>query len=85
MGEIIAVFRMKYVKPQSMATARRKFQKLVFNPAIHKLDLLNELQKLAKDALGIAGPCHHRANDICHIATTPEEINKPGPLVEWHV
>ena len=53
--EILAVFRMKYVKPQSMATAKHKFQKLVFNPAKQKLvDFLDELQKLAKDAFGIA-------------------------------
>ena len=55
LGEIVAVFRRKYVKPQSMATAKHKFQKLVFNPANQKLvDFLKELQKLAKDAFGIA-------------------------------
>ena len=54
-GEILSVFRRKYVKPQSMATAKHKFQKLVFNPANQKLvDFLDELQKLAKDAFGIA-------------------------------
>ena len=53
--EILAVFRRKYLKPQSMATAKHKFQKLVFNPANQKLvDFLDELQKLAKDAFGIA-------------------------------
>ena len=53
--KILAVFRRKYVKPQSMATAEHKFQKLVFNPANQKLvDFLGELQKLAKDAFGIA-------------------------------
>ena len=53
--EILAVFRRKYVKPQSMATAKHKFHKLVFNPANQKLvDFLDELQKLAKDAFGIA-------------------------------
>ena len=53
--EILAVFRRKYVKPQSMATAKHKFQKLVFNPANQKLvDFLDELQKLAEDAFGIA-------------------------------
>ena len=53
--EILAVFRRKYVKPQSMATAKHKFQKLVFNPANQKsVDFLDELQKLAKDAFGIA-------------------------------
>ena len=55
LGEILAVFQSKYVKPQSMATAKNKFQKLVFNPANHKLvDFLDELQKLAKNALEIA-------------------------------
>ena len=52
--EILTVFRRKYVKPQSMATAKHKFQQLVFNPANHKLiDFLDELQKLAKDAFGV--------------------------------
>ena len=38
-----------------MATARHKFQQLVFNPANQKLiDFLDELQKLAKDAFGVA-------------------------------
>ena len=55
LGEILAVFRRKNVKPQSMATAKRKFQELVFNPANQKLvDFRDELQKLAKDAFGIA-------------------------------
>ena len=53
--EILAVFRRKFIKPQSMATAKHKFQKLVFNPANQKLvDFLDELQKLAKDAFRIA-------------------------------
>ena len=55
LGEILAVFRRKYVKPQSMATAKYKFQKLVFNPANQKLvDFLDELQRLAKYAFEIA-------------------------------
>ena len=53
--EILTVFRRKYVTPQSMATAKHKFQQLVFNPANQKLiDFLDELQKLAKDAFGVA-------------------------------
>ena len=55
LGEILAVFRRNYVKPQSMATAKHEVQKLVSNPANQKLvDFLDELQKLAKDAFGIA-------------------------------
>ena len=53
--EILTVFRRKYVKSQSMATAKHKFQQLVFNPANQKLiDFLDELQKLAQDAFGVA-------------------------------
>ena len=55
LGQILAVFRKKYVKPQSMATAKRNFKELVFNPANRKLvDFLDELQTLAKDTFGIA-------------------------------
>ena len=53
--ENLTVFRRKDVKPQSMATAKHKFQQLVFNPANQKLiHFLDELQKLAKDAIGVA-------------------------------
>ena len=55
LGEILTVFRRNYLKPQSMATAKHKFQRLVINPANQKLiDFLDELQKLAKDAFGVA-------------------------------
>ena len=44
LAEILTVFRRKYVKPQSMATAKHKFHQLVFNPANQKLiDFLDEL------------------------------------------
>ena len=53
--EILAIFWRKKVKAQSMATAKHKFQELVLNPAYQKfVDILDELQKLAKDAFGIA-------------------------------
>ena len=55
LGEILTVFRSKDVKLQSMATSKHNFQRLVFNPANQKLiDFLDELQKLAKDAFGVA-------------------------------
>ena len=67
--EKLAVFLTRSVKPQSMVTAKHKFQILVFNPANRKLvDLLDELQKLAKDSFGLLMPslsssytptCHH--------------------------
>ena len=43
------------MKLQSMATAKHKLQRLDFNPANQNLiDFLDELQKLAKDAFGVA-------------------------------
>ena len=51
----MAVSRRKYLKPQSMANAKHQFQKLVFNPANQNVvNFFDELQKLAKDAFGIA-------------------------------
>ena len=53
LGEILTVFRRKYVKPQSLA--KHKFERLVFNAANHNLiDFLDELQKLPKVAFGVA-------------------------------
>ena len=48
-GEFLTVFRRKNVRPQSMATAKHIFQRLVFNSTNQKLiDFQRELQKLAK-------------------------------------
>ena len=72
--EILTVFRRKYVKPQSMATAKHKFQQLVFNPANQKLfDFLDELQKPAKDAFGIAA---HAIIDQFIYAKMPPHLKK---------
>ena len=55
LGELLTVFRRKCVKRQSIVTIRHNFQRLVFNPANQKLiDLLDELQKLAEGAFGVA-------------------------------
>ena len=84
--ENLTVFRKKYVKPQSMATAKHKFQQIVFNPVNQKLiDFLDELQKLAKKCFRSCCPSNHWPIHICQDASTPEEINKPGPLGERHI
>ena len=73
-GEILAVFRRKYVKPQSMATVKHKFQKIVFNPANHKLvNFLDELQKLAKNAFGNAA---HSIIEKLMYAKMPPHLKK---------
>ena len=47
--------RRKRVKPQSLVTAKEKFQRLVFNSANHNLfGFLEGLQKLSKDAFRVA-------------------------------
>ena len=74
LGEILAVFRREYVKPQSMATTKHNFQKLVFNPANQKLvDFLDELQKLAKVAFGEAA---HAIIDQFIYAKMPPHLEK---------
>ena len=72
--DFLAVFRRNYVKPQLIATAKHKFQKLVFNPGNQKLvDFLDELQKLAKDAFGIAA---HAIIEQFIYAKLPPHLNK---------
>ena len=57
-----------------MATAKHKVQKLVFNPANHKLvDFLDELQKLAQDAFGIAA---HAIIEKFIYAKMPPDLKK---------
>ena len=74
LGVILTVFRRKYVKPQIMATAKHKFQQLVFNPVNQKLiDFLDELQKLAKDAFGVAAQA---IIDQFIYARTPPHLKK---------
>ena len=58
-----------------MATAKHKFQKLVFNPANHKLvDVPDDLQKLAKNAFGNAA---HAIIEQFIYAKMPSHLNKP--------
>ena len=57
-----------------MATAKHKFQKLVFNLANQKLvDFLDELQKLAKDAFRIAA---HAIIEQFKYAKMPPHLKK---------
>ena len=53
--DIPTVFRRKNVKSQSMATAKHKFQRIVFNTVNQKLiGSLDEVKKPAKEAFGFA-------------------------------
>ena len=51
--DILKVFRRKYVKPESSASAKHRFNKLSFEPEHQKLpDFLEELQKSVEKAFG---------------------------------
>ena len=51
--DILAVFRRKYVKPESQATAKHKWHRLAFDPNTMKLpDFLEELNQGAEKAFG---------------------------------
>ena len=51
--DILAVFRRKYVKPESQATAKHKWHRLVFDPNTIKLpDFLEDLNQRAEKAFG---------------------------------
>ena len=53
LGDILAVFRRKYVKPESQATTEHKWHRLVFDPNTMKLpDFLEELNQGAEKAFG---------------------------------
>ena len=51
--DILKVFRRKYVKPESSASAKHRFNRLAFDPEHQKLpDFLEELQESAEKAFG---------------------------------
>ena len=51
--DILKVFRRKYVKPESSASAKHRFNRLFFDPENQKLpDCLEELQESAEKAFG---------------------------------
>ena len=69
-----------------MAAAKHQFQKLVFNLANQKLvDFLDELQRLAKDAFGIAA--HAIIQEFIYAKMPPhlKKNNNSGLPGKWHV
>ena len=79
LGEMLTVFRRNYVKPQSMATAKRKFQRLIFNPSNQELiNFLDELQKLAEDAFGVAAQAI--VEQFIYAKMPPQQLKKSYKL-----
>ena len=53
LDDVLIVFRRKYVKPESQATAKHKWHKLTFDPNAKSLpDFLEELNECAEKAFG---------------------------------
>ena len=51
--DLLVIFRRKYVKPESQATAKHKWHRLVFNPNTMKLpEFLEELNQGAEKVFG---------------------------------
>ena len=51
--DVLVIFRRKYVKPESQATAKHKWHRLTFDPSTMKLpDFLEELNQGAEKAFG---------------------------------
>ena len=51
--DVLVIFRRKYVKPESQATAKHKWHRLIFDPNTMKLpDFLEELNQGAEKAFG---------------------------------
>ena len=71
------------MKPQAMAAAKPKFQRLVFNSANQKIiDCPDELQKLAKNAFVVAAQAIIEQFIYAKMPPLPEEINQPDAFGE---
>ena len=80
LAEVLTVFRKKYIKPQSMVTAKHKLQRLVFNPANQKLIcFLDQLRKTAKNAFEVAVQA---IVEVFMFRKTPQHLKKS--IIEAH-
>ena len=72
--DILKVFRRKYVKPESSASAKHRFNRLSFDPENQKLpDFLEELQESAEKAFG--ENAHHMIENLLY-AKMPPHLKK---------
>ena len=86
LAEILNVFHEKYVKPQSMATAKHKFPKTSCQSSEPEFNrLFGRTPEIGKRCFRSCGPSNHWTIHICQDAPTPEEINKPGLLEKRHL
>ena len=76
MEDILAVFRRKYFKPESQATAKQKWHRLVFEKNTMKLpDFLEELNQGAEKPFGENAQAMIDSL-LCQIHTKPETLSQ---------
>ena len=70
LDDVLIVFRQKYVKPESQATAKHKWHKLTFDPNTKSLsDFLEELNECAERAFG--DNAQHLIDSLLHARLPP--------------
>ena len=70
LDDVLIVFRRKYVKPESQATAKHKWHKLTFDPNTKSLpDFLEELNECAERAFG--GNAQHMIDSLLYTKLPP--------------
>ena len=68
---MIIVFRRKYVKPESQATAKHKWHKLTFDPNTKSLsDFIEELNECAERAFG--DNAQHKIDSLLYAKLLPD-------------
>ena len=82
--DVLILFRQKYVRPQSQATAKHKWRKLTFDPNRKSLsDFLEELNKYDERAFGALAQQMMPA--ICQITSRSQKVNQPCLFNERHI
>ena len=88
LDDVLIVFRLKYVKPESQATAKHKWHKLTFDSNTKSLpDFLEELNECAERAFG--DNAQHMIDNLHHVLIVKEQITLqnsvgvvPMPLID---
>ena len=75
LDDVLIVFRRKYVKPESQATAKHKWHKLTFDPNTESFpDVLEELNECAERAFG--DNAQHMIDSLMY-AKLPPHLERP--------
>ena len=71
LDDVLVVFRRKYVKPESQATAKHKWHKLTFDPNTKSFpDFLEELNECAERAFG--DNAQHMIDSLLYVKLPPQ-------------